>query len=344
MTISPSTAKSTTARDDRRCAARLETLSWWSPSWVAAASAADVAVEGAFRGTWTPPQRPSRLRALYVVAASFIAAAVVLFGFLGTLAEPADAPGSTEFLDIIVEEVDRLNRVVSSFLDYARPSSGDPIPTEINGVVQRTVQLLSPDLGDVETKLELSESLPRVRIDAERLRQVLINLGQNAAQAMEGRGELMVRTGSRWLREPTGERRRWVELEVVDTGPGIPERVRQNLFVPFVTTKDRGTGLGLAISQRIVNTAGGDIEVRSAEGVGTTFVVRLPAVEESEATGPVSPAQKASISNGRKSSSTTPAPSPPAPSPPVPDLDAGGEVALLDEHGARGPQDLALAL
>ncbi len=219
------------------------------------------------------------------------------------LAEPSDEPGSTEFLDIIVEEVDRLNRVVSSFLDYARPSTGDPIPTEINGVVQRTVQLLGPDLGEVDAKLALSDELPHVRIDAERLRQVLINLGQNAAQAMEGRGELTVRTHRRWRREPGGERRLWVELEVSDTGPGIPERVRQNLFVPFVTTKDRGTGLGLAISQRIVNTAGGEIEVRSAEGVGTTFVVRLPAVDEREATGPVEQVQSESRSSGARSAS-----------------------------------------
>lgn len=245
------------------------------------------------------------------------------------LAEPSDEPGSTEFLDIIVEEVDRLNRVVSSFLDYARPSTGDPTPTEINGVVQRTLQLLGPDLGEIEPKLELSEVLPPVRIDAERLRQVLINLGLNASQAMEGRGELVVRTGRRWMREPTGERRLWVELEVSDTGPGIPERVRQNLFVPFVTTKDRGTGLGLAISQRIVNTAGGDIEVRSLEGVGTTFVVRLPAADEREPTGPVVD-QSASRSSGASSSSSegeslgasSPSASPGAMS----DLDVGSET------------------
>ncbi|MGE0789630.1 MAG: ATP-binding protein [Sandaracinaceae bacterium] len=221
---------------------------------------------------------------------------------------PEEEEGGTEFLDIIVEEVDRLNRVVSSFLDYARPSTGDPIPTEINGVVQRTVQILSPDLGDVSVKVHLADELPRVRIDAERLRQVLINLGQNAAQAMEGRGELNVKTGRRWHREPGGARKLWVELEVSDTGPGIPERVRANLFVPFVTTKDRGTGLGLAISQRIVNTAGGHIEVRSLEGVGTTFVVRLPAVDEREPTGPTTPSalQSASNSLGAKAGASTP--------------------------------------
>lgn len=195
------------------------------------------------------------------------------------LSEPVETdPGSAEFLGIIVEEVDRLNRVVSSFLDYARPSSGDPVPTDVNAVVRRTLQLLGAELDGVDPRLELAEDLPAVRVDAERLRQVLINLCQNATQAMEGQGTLTVRTSERTRAELAGERR-WVELWVSDTGPGIPQKVLANLFVPFVTTKNRGTGLGLAISQRIVNAAGGHIEVRSHKSVGSTFVVRLPAAE-----------------------------------------------------------------
>jgi len=226
------------------------------------------------------------------------------------LAEPDDDPANVEFLDIIVEETDRLNRVVSSFLDYARPSSGDAVPTDINATVQRTLTLLGPDLGDVEVRLELADELPRVKIDAERLRQVLINLGKNAAQAMEGRGELRVQTLERTRRELGGDVVNWVELLVTDTGPGIPQKVLSNLFVPFVTTKDRGTGLGLAISQRIVTSAGGFIEVRSDEGVGTTFVVRLPAVGDRDPTGEVklprqrvsSPPMGASSSSGATAS------------------------------------------
>jgi two-component system sensor histidine kinase HydH len=196
------------------------------------------------------------------------------------IAEPtAESEPQAEFLGIIVEEVDRLNRVVSSFLDYARPGAGDPSPTDLNAVIHRTLQLLANDLEGLEPELELGDGLPRVRIDAERLRQVLINLAQNAAQAMQGNGRITLRTHERSYKEVGGEPRRWVELCVSDTGPGIPKKVLANLFVPFVTTKNRGTGLGLAISQRIVNAAGGHIEVRSHEGIGTTFVVRLPAVE-----------------------------------------------------------------
>ena len=253
------------------------------------------------------------------------------------LNEPEDEPQAGEFLDIIVEEVDRLNRVVSSFLDYARPSTGDPAPTDVNAAVERTVQLLGPDLPEgVDAKLELGADLPRVRIDAERLRQVLINLGQNAAQAMEGRGDLTVRTLEKTRTEAYGELKRWVELWVQDTGPGIPQRVLANLFVPFVTTKDRGTGLGLAISQRIVNAAGGHIEVRRQEGVGTTFVVRLPAVPDREPTSEVLV----------QSPSSAPGPSNPSPSePPNEPVSEGSGSGLsdapADDVGGDVPTSLA---
>ena len=99
---------------------------------------------------------------------------------------------------------------------------------------------------------------------------------QNALQAMGSGGRLVVVSGLRAREDATGQRRTFVEVRVEDTGPGIPQKVLANLFVPFVTTKDHGTGLGLAISQRIVAAVGGHIEVSTLEGVGTTFSVRLP--------------------------------------------------------------------
>ena len=201
------------------------------------------------------------------------------------LAEPGDDddPQPTrEFLDIIVEEVDRLNRVVSSFLDFARPSKGDPMPTDVNSAIQRTMQLLAPECNDADVKwsMSLEDSTPPVRIDVEQLRQVLINLVQNAIQAMGSGGELYITTAVREKQDVFGVLRRWVEIRVSDTGPGIPKRVLSHLFVPFVTTKDRGTGLGLAISHRLVTAAGGHIDVRTHEGVGSTFVIELPVVDE----------------------------------------------------------------
>jgi signal transduction histidine kinase len=204
-------------------------------------------------------------------------------------------PTSREFIGIILEEVNRLDRVVGSFLDYARPHAGNPIPLDVNAAVRRTVQILSSQLtdGNVDVQLDLAEPLPRAKIDPEKLRQVLMNLMQNAIQAMDGRGRITVSTGarrgSRWAAAPQSERNgsprsdaevEFVEVSVRDTGPGISAKVLKNLFVPFFTTKTQGTGLGLAISQSIVQNAGGTIDVISQPGAGTTFTVILPSAIE----------------------------------------------------------------
>jgi signal transduction histidine kinase len=197
------------------------------------------------------------------------------------LAEPSPGaadidPSSREFLGIILEEVDRLDRVVGSVLDYARPTKGNPAAVDVNGIVRRTVQILSSDRDDeVALELDLTDDLPRIRIDAEQLRQVLMNLVRNATQAMNGRGKVVVGTRARGV--PPAK---WIELRVTDSGPGISQKVLKNLFVPFYTTKNQGTGLGLAISQRLVQSAGGVIEVNTHEGAGTTFTVVLPASDD----------------------------------------------------------------
>jgi signal transduction histidine kinase len=188
-----------------------------------------------------------------------------------------------EFLDIIVDEVDRLNRVVSSFLDYARPGHTDPEPIHVSSAVQLTLQFLRPecDSADVSLHIAADPDVPKVRIDIEHLRQVLINLVQNAVQAMTSGGDIYVETRTQDRFRIGGGARRWVQISVRDTGPGIAPDLLANVFVPFVTTKQQGTGLGLAISQRIVSEAGGRIDVRSREGFGTTFVVLLPAEPDS---------------------------------------------------------------
>jgi signal transduction histidine kinase len=209
---------------------------------------------------------------------------------------PAGDPSSTEFLGIILEETNRLNRVVGSFLDYARPHAGNPIPLDINAAVKRTVQILQSQFSDeVDVRLQLAEGLPHAKIDPEKFRQVLINLVQNAVQAMNGRGRVTIATsaGRAPRVKPAGDRPppsdrsggapkddESVEISVHDTGPGISQKVLKNLFVPFFTTKDKGTGLGLAISQSIVQNAGGSIEVVSS-AAGTTFKIVLPGARES---------------------------------------------------------------
>jgi signal transduction histidine kinase len=211
-----------------------------------------------------------------------------------------DDPQTKEFLGIILEETDRLNRVVGSFLDYARPHAGNPVPVDVNAAVRRTVQILSSQqTDDVDVKLDLSEPMPRARIDPEKLRQVLLNLVHNAIHAMNGHGRVTVGTTHRraarggWaapVSDRSGSLRsddgggEVVEISVHDTGPGISQKVLKNLFVPFFTTKEKGTGLGLAISQSIVQNAGGSIYVQSQTGMGTKFVISLPAADETLAT------------------------------------------------------------
>ncbi|MBX3230298.1 MAG: GAF domain-containing protein [Labilithrix sp.] len=212
-------------------------------------------------------------------------------------------PTTAEFLGIILEETDRLNRVVGSFLDYARPHAGNPVPLDINAAVRRSVQILSSQkTDDVDIRLDLADTLPRASIDPEKLRQVLINLVQNAGQAMNGKGKVTITTSTRkasrvasWVHAPPTtasgrlmleEQVEVVDIAVADTGPGISAKVIKNLFVPFFTTKEKGTGLGLAISQSIVQNAGGSIQVQSQQGSGTKFTITLPASNDVLATPP----------------------------------------------------------
>jgi two-component system sensor histidine kinase HydH len=198
-----------------------------------------------------------------------------------------------EFVGIILEEVERLDRVVGSVLDYARPSKGQLGAVSASAVVRRTLTVLASE-RDKEFEVDstdLPDNLPLVRADAEQLRQVLINLIRNAEQAMGGTGKVRVSVRAR---EKVGaaspnDPPEWVEINVRDHGPGIAPHVLDKLFVPFFTTKPTGTGLGLAVSQRVVEEMGGRIEVTSHPGAGSTFTVVLPTASE-----PLPPARSGS--------------------------------------------------
>ncbi len=188
---------------------------------------------------------------------------------------------NTEFLNIIIEEANRLNNVVTRFLDYARaerPSPDDADKVDLNQIVRKTVQLLAPEpLKNVEVRVRTDDQLPLVAGDPESLLQVFLNLGQNALQAMPDGGTLEILT-TRRRRSRLGYGQ-FCEIRFRDTGIGIPRDRLKKLFIPFYTTKSKGTGLGLAISHRIINQHGGTIEVRSTLGQGSTFSVFLPAAE-----------------------------------------------------------------
>jgi signal transduction histidine kinase len=193
----------------------------------------------------------------------------------------APGPETGEFLDIIVEEVNRLNNVVTRFLDYARAEKTEPhsaTRVDVNAVVRKTVQLLgsSSEAKNVTIDVRLDDLIPQVAGDPEALVQVFLNLGFNAAQAMPDGGTLEILT-TRRRRSRLGYGQ-FAEVRFRDSGIGIARDKLKKLFIPFFTTKSRGTGLGLAISQRIVNQHGGTIEVRSTPGQGSTFSVFLPAL------------------------------------------------------------------
>jgi signal transduction histidine kinase len=203
---------------------------------------------------------------------------------LGPDGKPLESgPEMGDFLHIIVEEANRLNNVVSRFLDYARAERADRVDTvkvDVNAVVRKTVQLLqqSPDARGVEIKVRLDELLPAVHGDPEALVQVFLNLGLNAIQSMPRGGTIDILT-TRRRRSRLGYGQ-FAEVRFRDQGIGIARDKLKKLFIPFFTTKTRGSGLGLAISQRIVNQHGGTIEVRSTPGEGSTFSVFLPAVPQ----------------------------------------------------------------
>lgn len=191
------------------------------------------------------------------------------------------AADSTEFLEIIVEEANRLNNVVTRFLDYARserPGREGAGKVDLNTVVRKTEQLLRQDLAkNIELRVRIDDHLPQIAGDPESLMQVFLNLGQNAVQAMPDGGTLEILT-TRRRRSRLGYGQ-FAEVRFRDTGIGIPRDKLKKLFIPFYTTKQKGTGLGLAISHRIINQHGGTIEVRSTIGQGSTFSVFLPAAE-----------------------------------------------------------------
>jgi signal transduction histidine kinase len=199
-------------------------------------------------------------------------------GGSGEASKDGPREGQGEFLDIIVEEVNRLNKIVSQFLDYARPYRGEQRPLDVADVLRKTLSLLTGEAEEharVEIVTDFADKMPPVRADAEQLLQVFLNLSLNALQAMPQGGRLVISTA---LRRATrrGAAAAFLEARFRDTGAGIPPNDLKNLFIPFFTTKEKGTGLGLPISQRIIENHGGTIEVRSQPGEGATFTVLLP--------------------------------------------------------------------
>ncbi len=174
-----------------------------------------------------------------------------------------------QYLSVAKGEINRLDYIVTQFLQAIRPAPLQLKTVSLNEVVERTLELLRPELDNrgVTIKTKLARQLPPTPMDPTQAQQALLNLMKNAMQAMTKGGTLTLQTG---------ENNDAVWVSVGDTGGGIPQEQINRIFEPFYTTKKKGTGLGLMIVQRIVRAHNGGIELDSHVGRGTTFRVWFP--------------------------------------------------------------------
>jgi signal transduction histidine kinase len=188
----------------------------------------------------------------------------------GTRLRPRDA-------QVLEEEIVRLEQIISTFLDFARPPRPDKKPVEVGPLVGQVADRVRAraDLQGVAVEVSAPARPVVAELDPNQLQQVLYNLLFNALDAQPGGGRVRVTVADE--DDPSGERA--VTIRVEDDGPGLPAEVRDRVFEPFVSTKETGLGLGLSICRRIVEGHGGTIRAADREGGGTAFTVRLPTAQ-----------------------------------------------------------------
>ena len=194
-----------------------------------------------------------------------------------------DGTEDAEDLDLVIRETKRCAAIIRRLLDFAREKKPETKYADINQVVEETVRIVERPASflDIDIALDLDRTVPQIWIDADLIKQVIMNMVVNAQHAIENTGTITVRTrrcSEPVAIDPGGEAVPMVEIAVIDTGCGIPEHNLQRIFDPFFTSKavGKGTGLGLSVSHGIVRSHGGTIEVESVVGEGSTFRIRLP--------------------------------------------------------------------
>lgn len=238
-----------------------------------------------------------------------------ILGYLGLLARHADEP-RLELITAAEREARRIDRIVRGLLDYARPGTGETSEIDVNALIRETLDLVATQgrFENVQLDVQLDPDISPVNGAHHQLQQVLVNLLVNATDAMSGTAEpvIVIRTCERPVilnehmparrkgdppgidyshrrrlvsgrmprEDPFSASGRVVELTVADNGPGIPPELREQIFEPFVTTKEpgKGTGLGLAVSARLIETMGGAIRADAADDGGALFTILLPAL------------------------------------------------------------------
>ncbi|TVP80211.1 MAG: hypothetical protein EA352_00210, partial [Gemmatimonadales bacterium] len=199
-------------------------------------------------------------------------------------------------VDAILREIDRLASIASSFSRYAAPGQGEggprpPAPVEVPVVVADIMDLYRAGEGPVEFHSRVPEDLPPVLARSDELKEVLVNLLENARAAMPGAGEVVITacTGADRVSSDSSSSRGTVELRVEDTGSGIPPEFMPRIFDPHFSTRSSGTGLGLAIVRRLVESWGGTVRASSRQGEGTEVILVLPVAGDPDGGGAAPP-------------------------------------------------------
>lgn len=175
-----------------------------------------------------------------------------------------------QLFDFIPEEVDRLNRITTHYLQFAAPEDAASKPESIRAVIESVAEGMSKEFEHRAVKLrtDCESGSSGIQVDSLRVRQILVNLLKNALDATPAAGQVEIRTA----KSRTGG----LLVTISDTGAGLDKKMAKHIFDPFFTTKSHGTGLGLFVVRRLVDNMKGDIRVNSQPGVGTTFVITLP--------------------------------------------------------------------
>ena len=170
---------------------------------------------------------------------------------------------------MIITQVDELKRLVNEFSNFARMPAANPAPSDINEIINEALSLYRETHKEVDFVFNDSKEVPVFNLDREQIRRVMINLFDNAIEAIEGKGKVVVDLHYDNILK-------MVRIEVVDNGRGISPENKARLFEPYFSTKKQGTGLGLAIVSTIITDHNGFLRVKDNKPKGTKFIIELP--------------------------------------------------------------------
>jgi two-component system NtrC family sensor kinase len=178
---------------------------------------------------------------------------------------------SRENLNLIADETSRCSEIVKGLLEFSHQNPPEKKFADVNDIINLSIDVLKNQVTfqNIKIKKRLDADLPQIQIDSDKIKQVFLNLMLNAAEAMPDGGSLVIISR-------LSEKKKNIEIELTDSGLGIAKENINKLFDPFFTTKTGGTGLGLAVSYGIIEQHKGKIEVKSQEGRGSSFIIKLP--------------------------------------------------------------------